>query len=340
MTEMTSFKRVMSAIELKEVDRIPVIPQLTYASAYYANLGIDEALTDSMKQKEALVNSQIKGGYDGIYAGWEGSFVLLASSLGADLKIYRDKPPSTDNPLIKTRADLEALPQFDPNSQGRVPLNLQLIRSLKAKVKDVPILSYIPGAFTLGSLFLGLTQFMITLMRDKLNILEDLLNYTYEATIAFGKAKIAAGADMITIADPSGSTDMVSPKLFEQHSFPLLKKAITTLKKDGVKVGLHICGQTKPILSKMAETGADYLELDSKVDLPAAQRNLNGKICLMGNISTSDLTMKTPHEIKQLCNTLLTNMGLGFILSSGCEIAYSTPLENIQAMVESVKVMK
>ena len=337
MQEITSLERVMQTLELKEVDRPPVIPQLTYAAAYYTKVGIDKALNDLKKQEKALINAQKLGGYDGIYAGWEGSFVLVTSSFGGELRAYPDKPPAVLKPLITTKEELEALPEFDPTSQGRIPLNLKLIKALKADVKEIPILSYVPSPFTLGSLFLGVSEFMIALMRDKMKILDLLLQKTYEVTLKFALAKVEAGADMITIADPSGSSDMVSPKLFEQHSLPLLKNLIAELKKEGIKVGLHICGQTKPILLKMAETGADYLEIDAKVNLKEAQEILEGNICVMGNISTADLASQSAQEIKEQAEVLVKNMQTGFILSSGCEVPYSTPIENIQAMVQAAK---
>ena len=339
--EMTSWERVMSAIALQEVDRTPVIPQLTYAAANFINLGIDECLNDLEKQKIALMNAREKGGYDGIYAGWEGSFTLVTNSLGAPMKKYTDKPPSIEEPLIKNKKDLAELPAFDPKSE-RIQLNMQLIKTLKTETKDIPILSYIPAPFTLGSLLLGVNEFMITLMRDKENILEGLLQYSYESTLSFALAKIEAGIDMITIADPSGSSSMVSPRLFGKLSYPLIKELITELKKKGpkIKVGLHICGNTKPIVSKMVETGADYLEIDSQIDLTWVQETLDEKVCLIGNISTSDLAMKTSQEIKQQCEALLEKMKPGFILSSGCEVSYATPLENIQVIVESVKEFK
>ncbi|MFX1296382.1 MAG: uroporphyrinogen decarboxylase family protein [Promethearchaeota archaeon] len=335
MKNLTSLERVMNAIELQEVDRTPIIPQLTYATAHFLNMGIDECLEDIEKQKVALGNSQKLCGYDGIYAGWEGSFVLITSSLGAPLKIYPDRPPIIEKPLITSRNDLENLIELNLGrftKMGRIPLSMQLITDLKASIYNVPILSYIPGPFTLGGLFLGLTEFLIALIRDKLNIMEDLLHYAYQVTLTFATAKIKAGVDMITIAEPSGSTDLVSPKLFEQYSFPLLKELIAKLKESGIKVGLHICGQTKPILEKMAKTGADYLEIDAKVDLVEAQKLLDGKICLVGNISPTSLLMKTSQYIKQKCKELLKKMRQGFILSSGCEVAYSSPIENIKAM--------
>ncbi|NVM55011.1 MAG: uroporphyrinogen decarboxylase family protein [Candidatus Helarchaeota archaeon] len=340
MGEMTSWERVMSALELQKADRIPVIPQLTYAAAKFMDMEIDEALDDFEKQKAALLNSKKLGGYDGVYAGWEGSFTLVTNSLGAPMKKYSDKPPSIEKPLIASKKDLEELPEFVPASLERIQTNMQLIKTLKLEAKDTPILSYIPAPFTLASLILGLSEFMLTVMRDKMNILEDLLQYTYQTTRAFAIAKAEAGVDMITIADPTGSSDLMSPKLFEKHSFPLLKKLIAELQEKKKRIGLHICGNTKPILLKMAETGADYLEIDSKVDLAWAQEAIDGKICLVGNISPTDLSIKPPQEIKQQCETLLKKMKPGFILSSGCEVAYSTPIENIQVMVETTKALK
>jgi len=340
MSDTTSWDRVMSALSLKEVERVPVIPQLTYAAAHFINMGIDEALDVAEKQKEALLNSQKVGGYDGIYAGWEGSFTLVTNSLGAPMKRYPDKPPSIEKPLIKSKQELQELPQYKPKSSERVQINMDLIKQLKTESQDVPILSYVPAPFTLGSLFLGINDFMISLMRDKENILPDLLQYSYQTTLAFANAKIDAGVDMISIADPSGSSDLVSPKLFVKHSFPLLKNLITELKKRKIKVGLHICGNTKPILVNMADTGADYLEIDAKVDLKWAQDTLDGKVCLMGNISPTDLAIKTPREIKQQCESLLKQMAPGFILSSGCEVSYGTSLENIQVMVKVAREFK
>jgi uroporphyrinogen-III decarboxylase len=57
----------------------------------------------------------------------------------------------------------------------------------------------------------------------------------------------------------------------------------------------------------------------------------------MGNISTADLAGQSAQEIKEQAEALVKNMQVGFILSSGCEVPYSTPIENIQAMVQAAK---
>ncbi|MFX1452671.1 MAG: uroporphyrinogen decarboxylase family protein, partial [Promethearchaeota archaeon] len=141
--------------------------------------------------------------------------------------------------------------------------------------------------------------------------------------------------DAITIADPTGSSDMISPKHFEQLSFPSLKELITKLKSHGVKVGLHICGNTRPILHLMVKTGADYIEVDQAVDLKEARIEAQ-KTCIIGNVGTSDLLSGSKESIIELSENCIEKIGEnGYILSSGCEVPYGTPIENIQAMVET-----
>lgn len=331
---MDSKTRFLNALSFKEVDRIPVIPQLTYASAKWLNIYVDEALNDEKKQIKALLNAQQKCGYDAIYAGWEGSFVLLSGAMGAELQEFKDKPPIVKKPLINDEKDLEGIKTPNPLEDGSIPSNLKLIHSLKQKT-EVPILSYIPAPFTLSGLLHGTDKLMLAIYTDP-DFLKQLIDFSFEATYEFGKAKIEAGVDAITVADPTGSSDMISPKHFEQKSFPSLLDLIKKLKKEKVKVGLHICGQTKSILPLMAKTGADYLEVDHVVDLNEAKAKLE-KTCIFGNVNTLDLLTGSKKQIIELSKDCIENAGeKGYVLSSGCEVPYGTPIENIQAMVEAV----
>ena len=330
---MDSKTRFLNALSFKEIDRVPVIPQLTYAAAKWSNMKIDEALTDRKKQLKALVYAQETCGYDAIYAGWEGSFVLLSSALGSELQVFEDKPPNVQKPLINSKDDLEKLKTLNPQKDGRIPINLKLIQDLK-KESQVPILSYLPAPFTLSGLFHGTDKLMLLIYMD-MDFLKELVKHCLDLSYTFGKAKIDAGVDAITIADPTGSSDMISPKHFEQLSFPSLKELITKLKSHGVKVGLHICGNTRPILHLMVKTGADYIEVDQAVDLKEARIEAQ-KTCIMGNVGTSDLLSGSKESIIEFSENCIEKIGeKGYILSSGCEVPYGTPIENIQAMVET-----
>jgi len=342
MSNLSSFEKIERALNLELLEResLPVIPQLTYASAAWNQIKISEALNDTNKQFACLKNAYTECKYDGIYAQWEGSFTLLANSLGAPIDIAEDRPPSIIKPIIFSSEDIEAIKDVkldNLSGLGRIPVNLNLIKLFKTKKAEIPLLNYVPGPFTLAGLMYGLDKFMINIY-DNPKFIDLLTTFCSQASYHFGLAKIEAGIDIITIAEPSGSSDLISPKHFEKFCLNPLRNLIGQFKREKIHVGLHICGYTEPILQLMNQTGAEFLELDSRVDLQRARELIKNTICIVGNIDTSILTSKSPKEIQKLCMDCTKKLGgYGHILSSGCEIPFNTPIENIKAMVNWYK---
>ena len=286
---MNSKERVYNAFKLKEIDRIPVIPQLTYAAALWINKTIDECVNNSEYQYEALYNAIKECEYDGIYAGWEGSFNLLASAMGSELKLSKDTPPSIKTPLVSNLEDLQQVIKNNKlneeikfvNNKG-IDTNMKLIKKLKQNLSDIPILSYMPGPFTFVGVLTGLNKLMINIIRNPEFII-NAMELVYEFILYFGQLKIESGVDCLTIADPSSSSTMISPVNFEKFGFKYLKKLINDLRKVGngkIKVGLHICGNTTPILNLIKDLKPDYFEVDSNVDLLEARAKLDD-ICII-----------------------------------------------------------
>ncbi|MHA1893874.1 MAG: uroporphyrinogen decarboxylase family protein [Candidatus Helarchaeota archaeon] len=333
---MNSKKLVYGALELEELERVPVIPQITYGTASWVNISILEGLEDYKKQVKALVFGQKECFYDGIYCGWEGSFVLLANALGSELNKYEDQTPTVKSPIIKNEDDIKKLNLSDLETRGMIPSNINLIKTVKKEVPNVPILSYIPGPFTLAGLLFDFQKYIVNIFRNP-DLVKKAVKFCTEATIKLSELKIKAGADILTMADPTASCDIIPPRKFEELSLPYLKDVFSEL-EGKVKLGLHICGKTIPIISKMATTGATFLEVDAKNDLSNVMKEVGGKICISGNIDTSNLLMKNQEEIVSEIKDCLDKGGeKGFILSSGCEVANGTPIENVKKMVQLAK---
>ena len=330
---MNSKELVYKAFELEELEKIPVIPQITYGTASWEGITIGQGLGNHEKQAEALINGQKKCGYDGIYCGWEGSFVLLANALGSDLNRYEDQTPSVKAPIINEDVGPGSLSLSGLKDKGLIPSNLQLIKIVKNKAPDIPILSYIPGPFTQAGLLFDFNKYMLYIFR-KTELVKKAVEFCTEATIKLAELKIEAGADILTMADPTASCDIIPPKKFKELSLPYLQQVFDAL-KDKVKLGLHICGRTLPILEDMTMSGADFLEIDSKNDLSEVMGKVGGKICISGNVDTSNLLMNELKEIESEIKDCVKKGGKkGFILSSGCEVTNGTSIENVKKMVE------
>jgi uroporphyrinogen decarboxylase len=137
------------------------------------------------------------------------------------------------------------------------------------------------------------------------------------------------------------SGDMISPKIWMTFAQPYTTRVVSALKKLGIKMVMHMCGDTSDRLQSMAETGVDCLSLDQKVNMAEARRVLGERIALLGNIDPSGLLLLGSAEQveKEALNLLRSASGTrrNYILSSGCGVPIGSPPENIRAMVRAVK---
>ena len=336
---MTPRQKVMTAIELK-LGAVPVVPQITYATAPIVGISFQEGMNDAEKMARALVAGYKALGYDGIYAGWESSFNLVAEAMGCTLKLGGGGIPSVSSGVVSEIADVAKLAGVDPERDGRLPVHLKAIELVRREVgDDVPIFRYVPGPFTLSSLLRGQSAFLGDLIKNQ-DIVRAILRPATESAKRFAEAAIEHGADIVVVADPMASTSVISPKRFEEFAFPCLKEVMVTIGKAGGIPSLHICGMTAPILRKMVETGTRIVELDHLVDLKKAKEEIGRDVCIEGNIDPVSILLRgKPDDVKRQALDCISRAGQsgGFIFSSGCEVPQGAPLENIRAMVTAAQ---
>jgi uroporphyrinogen decarboxylase len=90
----------------------------------------------------------------------------------------------------------------------------------------------------------------------------------------------------------------------------------------------------------MADTGAEIIEIDQKVDLKKAKELVGDRVTLLGNLDpTGVIFLGTPETIKETSKDCIMRAGKGggFILSSGCDVPMRTRFRNIDAMVDAAE---
>ena len=100
MSTQTSLQRILTAIELKEPDYVPVVPQITYTTARITGITFQEAMYSAEKMAEALIAGYNAIGYDGIYVGWESSFNLVAEAMGCSLLVPPGGIPTVGKRIV------------------------------------------------------------------------------------------------------------------------------------------------------------------------------------------------------------------------------------------------
>ncbi|MBC7120899.1 MAG: uroporphyrinogen decarboxylase family protein [Candidatus Methanosuratus sp.] len=337
--EMTPYERLMIAFELKKPDRVPVTPFVREWCVRQAGYKFSEVMSNTEKYVYSQLYSIRKYGYDMVLD-------LLAvhaesEAMGSVLKIPEDAPPSVDIPAVNDYSkDLPKLRIPHPRKDGRLPLILKGTKRLKEAVGDtIPVMGYVQACWRHTCMMRGTERALLDMKKNP-DALKELLDIATESCIVYGEAVVEAGADLIWVSDPTSSGDMISKKAFEEFVYPFLRRQIKAFKRMGTKVFLHICGNVNDRLESMANTGADAISVDEKVDLAKAKTLIGNRVCIMGNISPGvTLLQKTPQDVEQECKVAIEKAmeGGGFVLAPGCIIPAATPGENIAAMVNSVK---
>jgi uroporphyrinogen decarboxylase len=336
---MNSYERIMAALEGKRPDRTPVFPLVRDWVIRQAGFTVSEAIQDITKYVYAQFFCLKKFGYDAVRD--LSAIHAESEAMGSTLKIPEDDAPSVVDFAVKDYdRDVPKLKIPNPWTDGRLPAILEGIRQLKGMCGTrVPLIAYIQAPFRHAAMLRGADE----LMRDtykRPDKVKELLEITTVCQIVYGIACTHAGADIIFISDPTSSGDAISIKTWEEFALPYTTRVVQAVKRAGVKVIMHICGDTSDRLQSLASTGVDCLSLDSKVDFSYARKVLGSKFPLMGNVDPAfTLAFKGAGEVENESCEVIEKAGMdgGLILSSGCSVPSITPAENIEAMVRAAR---
>ena len=163
-----------------------------------------------------------------------------------------------------------------------------------------------------------------------------------EAMIALGisNAKRAKGNRVAVFAMRS-SASFISPKLFDEISFPSIKRMVEGFHAAGIVSVLHCDGNWDLMLPRFRELprASCIVELDGASNIRKAREVLAGHLCIKGDVRAALLALGEKEEVETYCNELIDFMGHdgGFILGSGCEVPTTAKPENVAALIRAVR---
>ncbi len=183
------------------------------------------------------------------------------------------------------------------------------------------------GPWSLSYHMMGIEEFLVSTITDPVRARRSLEVLT-EVTIAFARAQVEAGADVICLADHA-TGGIVSPRMYREMLLPIHQQIVAAV---GCPIVLHCCGDTTDRLAYFAEAGFDCYHCESKVSLSAAVAAAAGRMTLMGNINNPELLLTgTPEQVTAACREVVA-AGVQ-ILAPECAVPLRTPTANLQALV-------
>jgi hypothetical protein len=159
-----------------------------------------------------------------------------------------------------------------------------------------------------------------------------------ESAIENGESLLRTGIDAFYIGDAAASASLISPRHFERFCVPYYQRFCKHFAGRDILIYLHVCGNSKPILELMADTGVHCIEpLDSVagVSVADAKRRVGARVVLMGGVNTVLLSRGAPDEVRAEAIRCCREGGPErYILAAADMIPPDTSLANLQAMVD------
>lgn len=333
-------ERLLNAINGNDVDRVPVIcpggmmNMVTKEAMDIAKEYLPMAHTDAKMM--AKLASSIYENKIFENAGVPFCMTVEAEMYGAPIDMGSDIfEPHVKGYLIKSVEDYKSLKKANIET-GRAKVVSDAIKLIKDKNPNIPLIGNVTGPISVASSLMEPVMFYKELRR-KNKLAHEYLEMISSDIAEFALMQAKVGADIITIAEPSGTGEILGPKLFEEFCVTYINKITDKLMAEGIKTIVHICGQMKAVYEKLDMINADVLSFDSIVPIKVVKKVVSNKR-IMGNISTLTLENGDPSQIKKMAHQCIKS-GTD-ILSPACGLGMRTSIKNIKAILEGVMEME
>ena len=265
--------------------------------------------------------------------------LVIPQAMNIDVEMKPNFGPYLPHP-IRSQKDLERV--IVPDVDEALGYVMEAIKATKEKLNDeVPLIGFAGSPWTI---LCYCVQGQGSKTFDKAKelcftqpvVAHTLLQKITDTTIAYLKAKVAAGVDAVQVFDSWGG--MLSPTDYKEFSWQYIQQIIDALKDEApVIVFGKGCWFA---LGDMAKSGAAALGVDWTCSARNARYLSGGKITLQGNFDPARL-LSPPSEIKKMVHQMINEFGKdGYVANLGHGILPNVPVENAKAFVDAVKDYK
>ena len=323
---MSPKRRFLSAMFGGRVDRTPVgsptsvanVEQMELTGAYFPDVHLD-----AVKMARLAAGAYEILGYDAIMPVY--SVAQEAAALGSetDWGTVDEMPTPRTHPWA-TADDVRSPDGF--LEHPAIATVLGAIRILRDTYPHVAIIGKVMGPWTLAYHMRGLEPFLIETLEAP-DTVRRLLDRLKAIPLLFGRAQVAAGADVLCLADHA-TGDLVRASTYHGYLEPVHRELIAEL---GCPIVLHICGNTLDRMGHIADAGFDAFHFESKVDAREGVAAMAGRVSLIGNVNNPTvLYTGTPDDVAAQARYAI-EAGVQ-IVGPECAVPLRTPLENLKAI--------
>lgn len=340
---MTSAERFLTALRLRQPDRVPLFDFLFQEPLYEALLGRRPGHyngRDALACARALHHDGVWLPFGG-FSGYRPRFLRENVYQDEWGTTYQKDPASwpIDAPIdypIRTRADLAGYHPPDPTLPGR---DAEIREARDINREHLALTGGVQGPLTTAWLLMGYENLCYALQDDP-GLVAEVFRISNDFFKEAARRSVEAGCVGIWVSEDLGdnSRGLFKPEVWRKHMLPALVELVDYVDGLDVPVLLHSCGCINAFLDDLAQTkiaSIHPMQRTARMDLRAVKEKYGRRFCLIGNIdSTRTLPYGTPSEVAAEVREAIdiAAPGGGYILASDHSLHDGIPIENILEM--------
>jgi len=338
MNDLTPKERIQRTFKKQTVDRPPIIcPGGMMNSAIVEVMNktghkLPQGHHDSKIMVELANDVHQNTGFENF--GIPFCMTVEAEVLGSEINygtLFCE--PKIQKEVFATASDVVFKDLGAMEKNQRVNSIIEATYALSKKYPDIPVIGSLTGPISTSASLVDPISFLKELRKNP-TIAHSVIDYVSNHIIELAKLMIENGANVISIADPTATGEILGPKMFDEYAVRYLNKIINAVHAMNTPVIVHICGKMSAVKKYIPKIKSDAISTDSSINLKILKQEYSG-LTTMGNVSTYLLEFGDEEKIANQ-TARLVNDGIN-IISPACGLSTSTPLKNIESMTKIVK---
>ena len=262
--------------------------------------------------------------------------MLPLRGMGVDFELVESVGPVIARP-IRTRAAVDDLRTPAPGEAA--PQVLRAVE-LVARESPVPVVAFCGGPFTLASYLIEgrpSRDFLLTkeFMYREPEAFDALLTKLATVMSDYLVQQVRVGASALQLFD--SWVGALSPSDYEARVLPHTKRIFAATASLGAP-RIHFGTSTSGLLELIATSGADVISLDWRIGLDVGWERVGAGRGVQGNLDPA--AMLAPRDVMVAAARDVLRRARrrpGHVFNLGHGVLPATPLENLQALVETVR---
>ncbi len=337
---MTKRERVEAVYRFEKADRVPFVPAIYEHKGALVGRSPSEVCRNADYLYAALIRELEIYDPDMLVIGID-VYNVEAEALGCKVVYFPDSNaiPGIVQPIVRSRDDLAKLRVPDPETDGRMPVYLQVADSLRENVgEEMLIRGAVTGPYSMAAELIGAEQFVLLTVEDPV-FARQVLELCARVTVEFATAFLSRGVEPI-IFDSRATPTLASPRVVRQLVMPVYKDhVVPQLKAAGARfVPLIIGGNTTSIIDDLIATGATQFLADRPANLTRwCEKTREAGVALRANVDALLIARGSVWQIRRQALEILRTCHdqPGFLLGCGV-VAYDGTPEHVLAIREAI----